>query len=187
MRRIMVLFIAALLCWPSLALAASPSVETGRAQVRKAAQDTLNRLYKARPSAKAAIAGAAGYGVFTNRGVQVLVAGGGGGRGLVKNNRTGQETFMKVAEVQAGLGLGIKKFRVIFVFETEEALNQFVKDGWEFGGQSTLAAKYDKKGGGLQGAVSVMPGVWMFQLTDRGLAAEITGKGSKFFKDGGLN
>jgi hypothetical protein len=39
----------------------------------------------------------------------------------------------------------------------------------------------------LTGAVSVAPGVWMYQLTDTGLAAEITGKGTKYYKDSDLN
>ena len=39
----------------------------------------------------------------------------------------------------------------------------------------------------LAGAVSVAPGVWMYQLTDTGLAAEVTAKGTKYFKDSSLN
>jgi len=34
------------------------------------------------------------------------------------NNATGQETFMKMLEVRAGLGIGVKKFHVAFVFST---------------------------------------------------------------------
>ena len=41
---------------------------------------------------------------------------------------------MKMLEVQAGLGMGVKKFSVIFVFDTEKALSGFVNSGWEFGG-----------------------------------------------------
>lgn len=57
---------------------------------------------------------------------------------------------MKMLEVQAGIGMGVKRFWVIFVFETEEALDRFVNAGWEFSGQTTLATKYDQKGQGLQ-------------------------------------
>jgi len=94
---------------------------------------------------------------------------------------------MKMVEVQAGLGMGVKKFRVVFVFDTQKALNDFVNSGWEFGGQTTAAAKAGDQGAALTGAVSVAPGVWMYQLTDTGLAAEITGKGTKYYKDGDLN
>ncbi|MGC1649412.1 MAG: hypothetical protein WA741_26610 [Candidatus Sulfotelmatobacter sp.] len=44
---------------------------------------------------------------------------------------------MKMLEVQAGLGMGVKKFSVIFTFDNEKALNSFVNSGWDFGGQAT--------------------------------------------------
>ena len=39
----------------------------------------------------------------------------------------------------------------------------------------------------MQGAVSVSDGVWMYQLTDKGLALEITAKSTQYYKDGDLN
>lgn len=86
-----------------------------------------------------------------------------------------------------GLGFGVKKFSVIFVFENKKALDDFIDGGWEVGGQSTAAAKSGDGGGSLQRAASVSPGVWMYQLTDKGLALELTGKGTKYFKDDDLN
>jgi len=156
-------------------------------EVQKVSRETLARLYKAQPSAKKAVEGAAGYAVFSNFGMKILVAGGGSGSGLAFDNKTKKATYMKMVEVQAGLGMGIKKFRVVFVFETQKALNDFVNSGWEFGGQTTAAAKSGDQGLALSGAVSVAPGVWMYQLTDTGLAAEITGKGTKYYKDSDLN
>ena len=151
------------------------------------AEDNLERLYKVRPSVRARIESAAGYGVFSNFGMKIFVAGTGKGKGVVVNNKTNQETFMKMVEVQAGLGFGVKKFRVIFVFEQEQALNNFVNQGWEFGGQATAALKVQDEGASFAGAVSVSPGVWMYQLTETGIAAEITGKGTKYYKDKKLN
>jgi lipid-binding SYLF domain-containing protein len=155
--------------------------------VRKMAADTLHRLYKADPPAKTAIAGAAGYAVFSNVGLKILVAGSGKGQGIAVNNKSKSETFMKMLEVQAGLGFGVKKFRVVFVFDNEKALNSFVNSGWELGGQSTVAAKAGDKGVAMAGAVSVSDGVWMYQLTDKGVAVEITAKGTKYYKDDDLN
>ncbi len=156
-------------------------------EVQKMSRDTLARLYRAQPSAKKAVEGAAGYAVFSNFGMKIFVAGGGSGSGIAVDNKTKQATYMKMVEVQAGLGIGVKKFRVVFVFETQKALNDFVNSGWEFGGQTTAAAKSGDQGLALSGALSVAPGVWMYQLTDTGLAAEITGKGTKYYKDSDLN
>jgi hypothetical protein len=41
--------------------------------------------------------------------------------------------------------------------------------------------------GVMQGAASVSDGVWMYQMTDKGLALEITAKGTKSSKDEDLN
>jgi lipid-binding SYLF domain-containing protein len=167
--------------------AAAKTKEQKQAEVRKNAQQTLAMLYKARPSAKATIKAAAGYAAFSNFGMKILLAGGGKGQGIAFDNRSKKVTYMKMLEVQAGLGMGIKKFRTIFVFETKDAMNHFIDNGWEFGGQATAAAKSGDKGGSYQGAVQVMPGVWMYQLTDKGLALELTGKGTKYYKDDELN
>ena len=161
--------------------------EEKQAEARRKADATLQRLYKAKPSAQAAIKSAAGYAVFNSGGAKILVAGAGRGSGVAVDKATQKITYMRMREIQAGLGMGVKKFSTIFVFETKDALARFINSGWEFGGQSTAAAKTGDGGGSLQGAVSVSPGVWMYQLTDKGLALELTGKGTKYFKDDELN
>jgi lipid-binding SYLF domain-containing protein len=169
----------------NIAVAATKQQKQG--EVRRVAQQTLERLYKVQPSAKAAIAKSAGYAVFSNFGMKLLVAGGGKGEGVAVNTATRKETFMKMVEVQAGLGFGIKKFRLIWVFETQQAFDNFVNSGWELGAQSTAAAQLSGQGAWAAGAISVSPGVWVYQLTDDGLALELTAKGTKYYRDNELN
>jgi lipid-binding SYLF domain-containing protein len=184
-RRTVLTIVALALALPGVVFGASK--EESRAEVRKAAQAALAELYKVQPSAKNAVEGAAGYAAFSNFGMKILVAGGGSGKGIAVNNRTKATTYMKMAEVQAGLGFGVKKFRLVWVFENEKALGDFVNSGWELGAQATAAAKAGDKGSAYQGAVSVSPGVWLYQLTGDGLALELTAKGTKYYKDGDLN
>jgi lipid-binding SYLF domain-containing protein len=159
-----------------------------RAEVREMRDETLGQLYKVQPAARDQIQRAAGYAVFSNFGMKILVAGGGSGSGIVVDNKTHQETFMKMAEVQAGLGFGVKKFRLVWVFEEESDMDNFANSGWELGAQSTASAKMNDKGAeAFTGAVSVTPGVWLYQLTDDGLALELTAKGTKYYKDEELN
>ncbi|MEA9601912.1 YSC84-related protein [Polynucleobacter sp. MG-28-Ekke-A2] len=150
-------------------------------------QAILKQLYEAQPKAKELIEKSVGYATFSNFGMKILIAGGGTGSGVVINKANKKPVYMNMAEVQAGLGLGIKSFQNIFVFETEAAMNDFINSGWTFGGQITAAAKYEKDGGAYQDATVVAPGVLMYQLTDSGLAAEITGKGTKYYKNTDLN
>jgi lipid-binding SYLF domain-containing protein len=158
-----------------------------KADIRKMARDTLARLYKSQPSAKKAVESAAGYAVFSNFGMKIFVAGGGSGKGIAVSNSSKKETFMKMVEVQAGLGMGIKKFRLVWVFENSKDLDGFINSGWELGGQATAAAKTSDKGAAFAGAMSISPGVWLYQLTDDGLALELTAKGTKYYKDDKLN
>jgi lipid-binding SYLF domain-containing protein len=158
-----------------------------QADIRKTVNETLNRLYKLQPGSKEAIQKAAGYAVFSNFGMKIFVAGSGTGKGIAVNNASKKETFMKMIELQAGLGFGVKKFRLIWVFQTEAALNGFINSGWELGTQATASAQYDTKGGGVAGAVAIAKDIWLYQLTDDGLAAELTAKGTKYYKDDDLN
>jgi lipid-binding SYLF domain-containing protein len=184
-RRMMVLTMAAALAASGIAFGADKAKE--QAEVRKAGQDALAAVYKLQPSARSAVESAAGYAAFSNFGMKILVAGGGSGKGIAVNNKTKAMTYMKMAEIQAGLGFGAKKFQVVWVFETDAALNNFINSGWEFGGQATAAAKAGDKGSAYQGAVAVSPGVWIYQVTDKGLALELTAKGTKYYKDSDLN
>ena len=184
-RRTMALTLVVSLVASGLAFGADKAKE--QAEVRKAGESALAAVYKAQPSARKAVESAAGYAAFSNFGMKILVAGGGSGKGIAVNNKTKSTTYMKMAEVQAGLGFGVKKFQLVWVFETDKALNDFINSGWEFGGQATAAAKAGDKGTAYQGAVSVSPGVWLYQLTDKGLALELTAKGTKYYKDSDLN
>jgi lipid-binding SYLF domain-containing protein len=180
--------ILALVCTSITAVHADDnSKASGQQNIRDLANETLQRLYKAQPMAKARVERAAGYAVFNNMGVKILVAGSGTGKGIAINNKTKKETFMKMVEVQAGLGIGVKKFSVIFVFDNVGVLNSFINSGWELGGQANVSAKTSTKGGDLSGAVSVSDGIWMYQMTDKGLSAEITAKGTKYYKDSDLD
>jgi hypothetical protein len=89
--------------------AADSDIAKKQQGIRDMAQQTLQRLHKAEPSAESAIKGSAGYAVFSNMGAKILVAGSGNGKGIAIDNKTKHETFMKMVELQAGLGMGVKE------------------------------------------------------------------------------
>ena len=91
------------------------------------------------------------------------------------------------AVVQAGQGFGVMKFHLVWVFDNQQALDKFVNSGWELGAQATASAKAGDTGAAYQGAVSVSPGVWLYQMTGDSLALELTAKGTKYYKDKDLN
>ena len=148
--------------------------EEKRQKTRKMAAEALQDLYKLEPAAQAAIQKAAGYAVFDNMGVNVLLLSTARGSGLAVNNKTKQETFMKMASAGAGVGMGVKDYVVVFVFENEKALAQFLDSGWSGSGQADAAAKAGEKGGAYSGAAEVAPGIWVYQITKNGLALQLT-------------
>ena len=182
------LIAAVIVCGLSVtAHAVDSKTEKKQLEVRTMTQETLQTLYRVDPKAKLIVEHAAGYAVFSNLGVKILVAGSGNGKGMAVDNKSKRETFMKMIELQAGFGMGLKKFRVIFVFDNPRAFNSFVNSGWQCGGQTTIAAKAGDQGGAMAGAASMSDGVWMYQLTEKGLAVEITAKSTKYYKDADLN
>jgi lipid-binding SYLF domain-containing protein len=166
---------------------AKDSPDKKKDKSRKMAAETLKDLYKVEPSSQAAIKKSAGYAVFNNMGTNLFLLSTARGAGVAVNSATKQETFMKMISAGAGLGLGVKDYRVIFVFETAKALAQFLDSGWSGSAQTDAAAKAGSSGAAYSGAVEVAPGVWVYQITKNGLALQLTLQGTKYYKDDDLN
>ena len=158
-----------------------------REKIRKMASTTLADLYKLEPSSQATVQKSAGYAVFNNTGTNLLLLSTARGAGVAVNSKTKQDTFMKMISAGAGLGMGVKDYRVIFVFETAAALDKFLESGWAAETQADAAAKAGKSGGAVSGATMVAPGVWVYQITKNGLALQLTLQGTKYTKDTDLN
>ena len=93
---------------------------------------------------------------------------------------------MRMAEIGAGLGVGIKDFRAVFVFQNGQTLNQFVNSGWDFGGDVGAAAKTRTQGGQVSTGSSAQ-GLEIYQFTQSGLELAATVAGTKYWKDEELN
>ena len=160
---------------------------TDRRQSSLAMQNkVLAELYDIHPQARAEIANAPGYAVFSNANVNIIFVSFAGGYGVVTDNKTSKQTFMKMAEAGIGLGLGVKDFRAIFIFHDKATLDKFMNNGWEFGGHADAAAKTSDKGGAV-GGEALIDGITVYQLTESGLALQATVKGTKYWKDEELN
>ena len=146
----------------------------------------LTELYENRSKARAEVAAAPGYAVFSNANVYLFFVGVGGGHGVVHDNKTGRHVFMKMGEAGVGFGLGVKDFRVVFIFHDLAVMEKFMGSGWEFGGQADAAAKAGEKGAAI-GGEAVLDGITIYQMTESGLALQATVKGTKYWKDDELN
>jgi lipid-binding SYLF domain-containing protein len=163
------------------------SVDAQRQDARRMRTETLAKLYELYPGAKDGIAKAEGYGVFSNVGVNLILMSAGNGWGVVHDNGSGKDTYMKMLSAGLGLGLGVKDFRGVFVFTSKGALNDFVENGWDASGQVDAAAKAGDKGDAVAGALDVAPGIKLYQITEHGLALQATIQGTKYWPDSDLN
>lgn len=163
------------------------SVSEQRKAINEESAQTLQMLYKTYPSARGAIKSAYGYATFSNVGVNLLFFSAEGGSGVAVSNTSKKRIYMKMASGGVGLGLGVKDFRAVFIFENKKVFDSFVQSGWEANAQADAAAKSDNKGGALEGAITVQPGLKLYKLTKNGLALQATIQGTKYWKDGDLN
>lgn len=174
---------------PATHLFARPDVATQREKIREMRDEVLKELYKSRPGLKSRLKQAPGYAVFSNVGVNLIFASFAGGHGIVVENGffSDDETFMKMGSAGIGLGLGIKDFRAVFIFNDKAKLKEFLNKGWDFSGQAEAAAKSDEKGGAVGTAESFIPGVEVYQITKNGIALQATLQGTKYWRDKDLN
>lgn len=167
-----------------------------RASIQKMRSETLNKLYALQPEARSDIQHAKGYAVFANNSSKILLFGFGSGYGVVRNKATGKDTYMKMAQGSAGLGMGIKQQRTVLVFHDKAALETFIRQGYMVGADANAAAKYDDKGiapiaastSGVASDTASLPSKFnVYDLTEKGLAAQAMINGYKYWPDAALN
>jgi lipid-binding SYLF domain-containing protein len=146
----------------------------------------LASLAKSKPETVAEIKRAAGYAVFDNAGIHLLLFATSRGNGVAVPN-SGAPTYMKMRTVGAGPGLGVKDYQVIFVFKDPAAFRKFVEAGWDFGGEADAAAKSKDSGGAASAAGSATSDMKIYTITKKGVALQATLGGTKFSKDDDLN
>ncbi|MCI1031102.1 lipid-binding SYLF domain-containing protein [Raoultella sp. BIGb0149] len=167
-----------------------------RASIQKMRNETLSKLYSLHPEARADIQHADGYAVFASNSSKILLFGFGSGYGVVKDIRSGKDTYMKMAQGGAGVGMGVKQQRTVVVFHDKAALNNFITRGYVVGADANAAAKYDDKGiapvgasanGVAKDAASLPSKVNVYEMTEKGLAAQAMINGYKYWPDDELN
>jgi len=165
---------------------AKSKTEKKRDKILAMREEVLEKLYETDPGAQKRIESSLAYGVFSNVGVNLFFVSAGGGNGVVEDKK-GKRTYMKMGQAGVGLGLGVKDFRGIFIFNNQAKLDAFLEKGWDFGAEADAAAKSGEKGGAAARAANLSEGVEVIQMTETGLALQATLNGTKYWKDDDLN
>ena len=182
-----VLFISLIMLTVSCARPKGATPQQKRDYILQMKDDTLSELYVKKPFARELIQQSAGYAVFSNFNTQLLVVGTGNGYGVAVDNSNRDTIFMRMAEGGLGLGVALKDFREVIVFNNRESFTDFVTKGWNVGAQGDAAAKYKDDGGATSGEVPLNSEIVVFQMTKDGIALRASLGASKVWIDDELN
>ena len=184
--------LAALLTIAALALPAasvfaeedwkSMKQESKAMKIKESAKASLNELFADNPKAKELYDSSYGWAAFSNLKL-ALVFSGGGGNGVAVVKESGAKTFMKMGTAGIGLGLGVNKYDVIFLFQNKQTFDNFVNKGWQADAGATAAA--GKAAADVK--TNFVNGLAIYQITEKGLMANADIAGTKYWKNDKLN
>lgn len=169
---------------------------------------TLDSFYAARPELRQRVDGSAGFAVFTNLNVKVLLLGTGHGYGLAVDQATKKRIFMRMLQLGAGPGVGVTDLRLLFIFKDQAAFDWFVTKGLEISGRAEAAATAGKLGASAEMGANVGPrgasagatgktpaalpgalgaGVEVYRVTQSGVSLQAQVAGTRYWRDGSLH
>jgi len=158
-----------------------------RQDILTMSEQTLERLYKEQPEAKELIENAYGYGVFEGHTVNIVLYVAGKGLGVVFDNKTKTPIYMAAIRGGTGPGVGYKSLHAVFLFENETVYNQFITLGLQVSASGDATMKIAGEGIGTEKAISLVPGVKFYQLTNTGIVLQANWGATEFIKDTNLN
>ncbi len=176
-----------LLTATSLAATSQEKIDKERATIDSLSEKALQNLYAKVPSAQNVIKNCYAYATLSNTGIKLGLFGDAHGRGIAINKATGEKIYMRMKEMGVGIGLGVKEYDLIFVIGTEQAWKNFTSGDIRFASSAEASASDGKAGGAAEGASIAANGVWVYQMTKKGLALDASIKGTKIYPYKKLN
>lgn len=163
------------------ACATGSTPEAKKINARKETASALKEIYADHPGARSAIARSKGYLVCTGSDNYLFAAASGGG--ICTFHKGGKVDYYRFASLGAGVGIGFKKIALLYVFQTNAALQRFVDHGWDAGAKAEASARHEDEGGQVAANTSVdVEGVRIYQSAIWGAAAQATVQGYKFWR-----
>ena len=149
--------------------------------VNTRANAALERLYQTAPGSKEMVQRAKGVLIFPSVIGGSFVVGVEHGRGVLRVGGSNRG-FYSTTAASIGWQAGGQSKAVIYVFNTQEALDKFLKsDGWSVGADATVAAGRIGANGSVDTTTAQAP-VTSYVLTNAGLEAGVSLQGTKITK-----
>ena len=156
--------------------------EAKRMKIDETAQQALDALMESSSKAKLLYEHSYGWAVFDNLKLAFGFSGG-GGNGVATVIESGDKTYMKMGTAGIGVGLGVNKYQVVFLFQDSRTFASFVNSGWQADATASAVAGES----GAEAKTDFTNGLAIFQITDKGLMAHADIAGTKYWKNKKLN
>ena len=156
---------------------AADNPETKRRKIDSRTEKALEKVLGDSKNARSLYDDAAGYAVFTTTKAAFGVSGG-AGSGVAIHKDSGDRTYMKMGTAGIGFGIGVKRYEVVMLFETEQAFRSFVDKGWRGDAQAGAAAGTE----GVSAQTTFHDGMAIFVRTKKGLMASADVSGTKYWR-----
>lgn len=157
-----------------------------RSDVQQMRADVLRTFYERMPQMRAELARAPGYGVFSGFSTQTIIVSTGNGFGVIRDNTTGKDTYMRALKLGGGLGVGAQGVNAVVVFNDPKTMYDMINVGWSVTGKAEAAAKVGEVGD--SGAVVItLPGMTIYRFTKNGVMLGGAVEGLKIWRDTDLN
>jgi lipid-binding SYLF domain-containing protein len=181
------LIMIAALALPSTTLFAEEEWKTLKQEAKamkidETAEQALAELFEDNAKAKSLYEKAYGWAVFDNLKLAFGFSGG-GGNGVAEVKETGKKTYMKMGTAGVGIGIGVNKYQVIFLFQDSKTFDNFVNKGWQADAGATAAAGEHA----AEVKTDFVNGMAIYQITEKGLIANADIAGTKYWKNKKLN
>jgi lipid-binding SYLF domain-containing protein len=156
--------------------------ESQRAKINEVAKETLDQLFSENAKSKGIYDEAIGWAVFDNTKVAFGISGG-GGTGVAVAKGSGKRVYMKMGTGGIGFGIGVNKFQVVFFFQDETTLRNFIEKGWQADAGATASAGKNA----AEAKTNFVNGLAIYQLTEKGLMLNADLAGTKYWQHDKLN
>ena len=174
--------IALVLMYAIASIANAATVQEKRDSIDEMSVEAIDTLTESNAQAKELYEKSYGYAVFSNFKVSFVISGG-GGRGVAVDKSTGERVYMNMGTGGLNIGLGAQKYQVVFLFQTKDALYNFVNKGW----QADTSANAVAGTAGANAEATFSKGMAYYQLTEGGLMLQADIAGTKYWKSKKLN
>ncbi|MCC6679846.1 MAG: hypothetical protein IT445_02990 [Phycisphaeraceae bacterium] len=173
----------------SLSGCATPQGDTNAekvADVQQMRAETLEMVYNKMPQMKDTLAEAPGYGAFSAVSTHSIIMATGNGFGVIHDNVTGADTYMRALKLGAGFGAGAQTVRAIVVFNDAQTMHNVLDHGWSLNGRAEAAVKAGDIGDSAA-IVIALPGMSIYRFAQNGVMVGGAIEGAKVWKDKELN